>query len=568
MDRSRWENVLTLDREYGTGRDRLAGRPLEAYIEVAARCNLRCPMCPITVDPRYQPGSGLPGLLAPEIFDRLAPLFPTLNRAYVFGLGEPALHPRLPDFVRRLSGAGVEVRITTNATLIDEALAGELARAGLDHAAVSIDGATPATYESIRRRGRFADVIRGIEALVAARERYGRPRVFLNTVLMAANLHEMTRMVELGAEIGVDGLFAEQLYPFAHPDIVAFWERENLGVLDPEQVREELERARRRAEEKGLFWRTRLDEQALDRPRQPVRAAGAEPAAGGDSDREGPRIPWVCSEPYATINVNASGEVRTCCFNNDILGRLSEQSIEEIWNGAGYAGLRRTMACGGVPGSCSGCVANGRVKRSPYLSPRNFAPAAGMEVPGLRLDLPADGDLIGDPLVLVGRGGPRSWLPRWLARKELPEVYIDDTRIASLSGAAVMDGEWFAAVIPVPFLTAGGHRLSLRPPGAAESAGWGQRWFQARGSGGAAAGFSRMAVPVPLTRREPAPALTLAGRPHPMRRWLCGPRPADGHWLGVAVIEVADLAPGAYDLEMSFRAHPPHRAIVERLSYS
>jgi MoaA/NifB/PqqE/SkfB family radical SAM enzyme len=236
MDAARWANILRLDREFAAGQERLAARPLEAYIEVAARCNLRCQMCPITVDPRYAPGSGRPGLLAADTFEGLAPFFPSLQRAYLFGLGEPFLHQDLIAMTERLTAAGVEVWVTTNGTLVTEEQAETLARIGLARVTVSIDGASAETYERIRVRGRFADAVRGLRALGAARRRHGRPAMFLSLVAMAGNLHELPRLVELCAEVGGDGVFVEGLYPYAHPVIEEFYARENLGHLAPFRI--------------------------------------------------------------------------------------------------------------------------------------------------------------------------------------------------------------------------------------------------------------------------------------------------------------------------------------------
>ena len=88
MDTARWRNLRAARESYGRAETESAGLPLEAFFEVAARCNLRCQMCAINHDSRYRPGNGRPPLLEPEIFERLAPIFPYLLRAYLFGLGE------------------------------------------------------------------------------------------------------------------------------------------------------------------------------------------------------------------------------------------------------------------------------------------------------------------------------------------------------------------------------------------------------------------------------------------------------------------------------------------------
>jgi MoaA/NifB/PqqE/SkfB family radical SAM enzyme len=625
LDAARWSSILALDGDYAAGRTRLQTGPLEAYIEVAARCNLRCQMCPITVDPRYDPHSGNPPLLTRQLFERLAPLIPTLQRAYLMGLGEPFLNRDLIDYAERLAGAGVEVWITTNATLVRDEHAEALARIGVARMTVSIDGATAATYERIRRRGKFEDLLRGLRALGAARRRHGRPLLFLNMVAMAGNLHELPAMIDLCAEVGGDGVHLEGLYEW--PGLEEVSRRENLSLLAAERIEELLAEARRRAAGSGVQLFSRLDELALfsasvagapAREAVPLPEAAAVPARGLAAppapDLAAPLapglelvLPWACSEPWATINVSAAGDVRPCCFNDQPMGNLSERSWGAIWNGPDYRQLRADHAAGRVPGSCAQCVRNGRVKRSAFLAPRPprgavpFRPARRA-----RLLAPADGELIGGPLVVVGELPPR-FVPRLLgSRADLPELRMDGSTFVDLRHYALVDGNRFAAVIPIPCVTAGAHVLVLglptSPGGAAaataataatagiaahEAAGgkdaWDQRRLQIGRLGGETADLAwyahyeippapatltavaRLAVALSLRCHELVPELRLGGTRHPIAAWLCGPH-AEGRWLGVALVDVDTLAPGAYPLELRLRQHPVFRRRLVRLS--
>jgi MoaA/NifB/PqqE/SkfB family radical SAM enzyme len=227
MNHTRWTNVAAARNEYEAGGELAGGGgPLEAFFEVAARCNLRCQMCAINVDTRYQPRSGRPPFFEPELFARLRPIFPTLLRAYLFGLGEPTLNKHLVDYIAELSAAGVEVWFNTNGTLIDEAKAEAIARAGASKITVSIDGATAETYETIRRGAKFDAVLRGIRALVAA-----KIEVNLSFVAMSSNIHELPALVDLCAELGASGVHVEPL--FAQPassELMEHYGRENLGA--------------------------------------------------------------------------------------------------------------------------------------------------------------------------------------------------------------------------------------------------------------------------------------------------------------------------------------------------
>jgi MoaA/NifB/PqqE/SkfB family radical SAM enzyme len=652
MDAARWSNVAALDGDYAAGRARLSATPLEAYVEVSARCNLRCRMCPITVDPRYDPHSGTPPLLVGDIFDRLEPLIPTLQRVYLQGLGEPFLNRDLISYAERLAGAGVEVWITTNATLVRDEHAEALALAGVARMTVSIDGPTAATYERIRIRGKFDQMLRGLRALGGARRRHGRPRLFLSMIAMASNIVELPLMVELCAEVGGDGVFLEGLYDW--PGLEEFSRLENLGQVPPERVQECLAEAGRRAACLGVELYSRLGELALFADRVeaslpapslpdvlpgsiPAPAAAAAPGVGAG----GLVLPWACSEPWATVNINAAGDVRTCCFNDQSFGNLGERTFEAIWNSAGYQEMRADHVAGRVPASCSTCVRNGRVKRSAFLTPREApqqveplpkpVPAgqvesrlgpAPRESPGraflsllrrqhrgpsmgrARLLAPADGELIAGPLVVLGEL-PSPWLPqpRKVHPADLPEVWMDGSLLARLRDHSLIEGSRFAAVIAIPWVTPGAHRLSLARPAVGASSAFGTGSIapiapiSPISDGGAAtwehrrlqvgrigeepalpqhsrelippapatlAAVATLAFALPLNCREPSPSLRLGGRRYPLAAWFCAWR--GNGWTGVAVADLRSLAPGAYPLELRLRQNPPFKRLLQRLA--
>ncbi len=579
MDVARWSSLVALDAAYRDGATHLPAGPLELYVEVAARCNLRCRMCPITVDPRYQPQSGGPGLFPEELFERLEPLLPTLRRVYLQGLGEPTLHPRLVDFTARLATAGVEVWVTTNGTLVDEALAESLAR-GLARVTVSLDGATAATYERVRVRGRFADLRRGLLALGAARRRHGRPALHLSLIGMASNLHELEALVDLCAEVGGDGVSLEALYAWEHPDLEAFAAEEHLGHLAPARVAALVEGARRRAERLGLAFWSRIEDigaAALAAPPPgPAEASGATARHATDTTEPGtapapePSLPFACSEPWSTAVVNARGEVRTCCFNDEVLGSIHDAPLDAIWNAAPYRELRRRQAAGEVPASCARCVASGRVKRSGVLTWQATVPEEERSRGEHLLRAPLDGELVRDELVLFGtlpeaapwwRGG------RAAPAAALPELFVNGLLVARLGDCAIAARGRFAAVVPIGFVTPGAHEVTLRSAPGRGGALLARRYVQvARPElplGGIAA-VHTVALPLPLSRREDCPQVLLDGVRRPLASWLC--RPYGDGWLGAALIDLRGVPAGEHRLKLRFRHHAPEARELWRIA--
>jgi cyclic pyranopterin phosphate synthase len=158
------------------------GRPLgDLRISVTDRCNFRCPYCM----PREAFGPDhafLPyrELLSFEEIERLARLFVELGvRKIRLTGGEPLLRRGLPELVRRLAPLGVDLALTTNASLLaDQAV--PLARAGLRRVTVSLDSLDDETFRRMNDV-RFP-VERVLEGITAA-ERAGLAPIKINAVV-------------------------------------------------------------------------------------------------------------------------------------------------------------------------------------------------------------------------------------------------------------------------------------------------------------------------------------------------------------------------------------------------
>ena len=545
MDTPRWTNLLAVRQSYESGSVETGPGPLEAFFEVAARCNLHCQMCAINYDSRYLPGSKRPPFLTPELFHRLEPIFPTLVRAYLFGLGEPLLNKHLVDYVTALSAAGVEVWFNTNATLIDDEKAEALARAGAGAITVSIDGATPETYERIRVGAKYSAVVRGIRALVRASRIYGVPKVDLSFVGMASNLHELPKLVEFAAEVGARGVHVEPLYSQIQHDLQEHYARENLGILGTETVDRHFGDAKERAAELGVNLVSRF-------------LSGTGSADYVERSR-GANIWWTCNEPWTSIWVTSAGEIRTCCINETSFGNVFEQPFAEIWNGAAFQSFRdQHRLRKETPVGCANCIRNGRVRHSPYLAalePVTYWPLRGPsettavpEKGSATLEWPTEGAVVTDPLVVRGRF-PRGEGP--------PDLIIDKRFSIPLARAAVWKSGEYAAVVEIPYLTEGAHLLSLRR-GSGEN--FAVRtvhvWKPPRESGRMPA-TSFVAVGMNCGPNAWKAKLAIDDRRWKAATWL-HTRSAEG-FRGIACFDLAGLPPGPHRLSVEPRRQPISR---------
>jgi len=537
MNHRRWANITAAREAYESAFESASPSPIEAFIEVAARCNLHCQMCAINYDSRYQARSGRPPFFEPDLFARLRPLFPSLVRAYLFGLGEPTLNKHLVDYIQALSDAGVEVWFNTNATLIDERKADEIARAGATKITVSIDGATAGTYETIRRGAKFAAVMHGIRALVAAEKKYGRPKVNLSFVAMASNIGELPAMVDLCADLGATGVHVEPL--FAQPgsaELMEHYWRENLGVSDAKCVSDLFDDAFRRAEFRGVSLATRF--------------AGARDEFDYLRRAKNERADWTCSEPWSSIWVTSAGEVRTCCVNETSFGNLFERTIEEIWNGEAFHHFRAQHARRDDPTGCRNCIANGRIRQSPFfraIMPVTYRPLfEALPIAGstdvVKIDAPHAGSTVTDPLVVTGS------MDRAIPPEDL-ELMIDSTPVANFNESGYFAGRQFVIEVPIDFVSEGAHVVWAHRRDQKE--GWGHRQvFLWRADSERPRTTTQAVFAIPRRKAPWAPTLSIGGFEWQRVAWKTMRNVRGMNMVGVA--DLTSLPPGDYTGQIRF----------------
>ena len=190
--------------------DNLGRHLRDLRISVTDRCNFRCRYCM----PRERFGEGhtfLPRrayLSFDEIEKVVLACKPLgLEKVRITG-GEPLLRPDLPDLVSKLSAAGVETALTTNASLLSDQ-ADRLAEAGLDRVTVSLDALDPKIHAQMTDSNIPVEaVLDGIEAAVRA----GLSPVKVNCVVQrGVNEGEISPLVRKFRGTGVTVRFIEYM---------------------------------------------------------------------------------------------------------------------------------------------------------------------------------------------------------------------------------------------------------------------------------------------------------------------------------------------------------------------
>jgi len=328
--------------------DLAVGVPLPRFVQIepVGQCNLRCQMCPITWR-KDGPPWGPPAFIEIETFQRLVDGFPEISELQLQGMGEPLLHPHFFAMVRYASERGIQVSTNTNLTLLTPVRAKSCVASGLHTLHVSLDGATAATYQSIRRRANFAKVLRNLDALVACRNELGSatPQLRIVVVAMRRNLDELAGIVILAHQHGIDTVFVQHLchdysdaeLPDGYRAMRDFVAAETLLGEQPARVEQAFAAARTAAAETGVDLRLpRLDQQ----PRQ--------------------RSPRGCDWPSNGAYLSYRGDAMPCCMvstpDRITLGNMATDGIPAVWHGPAYQAFRQALAAGEPPDVCRGCA--------------------------------------------------------------------------------------------------------------------------------------------------------------------------------------------------------------------
>jgi MoaA/NifB/PqqE/SkfB family radical SAM enzyme len=220
------------DPLYRPALDPTSPRVLE--FEIANTCNLECVMCT-----GYWSSSirahreQLPPLHSPydELFvEQLEQYLPSVKGAKFLG-GEPFLIERYYDIWERFArlNPDAQLAVTTNATFLPKrarALLEEL-RVGF---AVSLDGFTPETYESIRQNARFDAVMANVNYLLDLTHRRGT-ELSIAICPMTYNWREIPALLE----------FCEERKLGLHFNMVLKPAEASLGGLPAEELAEVIE---------------------------------------------------------------------------------------------------------------------------------------------------------------------------------------------------------------------------------------------------------------------------------------------------------------------------------------
>lgn len=313
--------------------------PLHIQLEPTTYCNFHCRTCSRSEYSKRDLHIGVEQFQ--HVISQIHPQKLTLS-----GFGEPFMHPQFTGMIAFAKQQGCAVNTATNGTFFNEAQCVKLIQSGIDLVKISIDAATPETYEKIREKDKFEYVLDGIRRLTVVKKRLHAKTPFLrfNYVITNDNYHEIAETIVLASTLGIDTIYFQPL------ELIGIETRSGQLVhdLQYEHLLSEVNRAIQLNRKYQISTNLSDIKQKLPLYWKKYQL---------ETRRKDERI---CLLPWFSTYITVEGEVRPCCSfaqTEANMGNIFEEDIETIWNGKKYQQFRLAIRQGIRPYPiCANCV--------------------------------------------------------------------------------------------------------------------------------------------------------------------------------------------------------------------
>lgn len=275
----------------------------KAVIEICGSCNYACKMCPQSFNGGRE--SSFKRMMSYDLFvDTLDQLMDSeVKEIYLEGSGEPTMNKRLPDFVKAGTDKGFKMSFITNGYWFKNDLMKATIDAGMHFARFSVTGYNPETYDTWM--GLAPNQKSHTNRFDLSRKHAIETMDYIEKSGSNATIGSYHLIInEENIEYEIDQYTRNWINHV--PNIKSsIWKMHNWsGLYD------------------SIDWRLNKKKRSCGRPFSPDLIV----RAGGNDGKQGAVVP--------------------CCMvlgqdSRAVLGHLSENTIEEIWNGEAYNHLRK-----------------------------------------------------------------------------------------------------------------------------------------------------------------------------------------------------------------------------------
>ena len=284
---------------------RLMSSPRFVNWNINYTCNFSCEHCYSRVPKKFTECST----------DQYMHLADEFIRSNVFtvalGGGEPMMVDNVEAIIHKMSSAGINTYMTTNAWFLDEASAKKLRDANLGTIYISIDSADEATHDSFRnRKGSYARVMMGLKNSKAA-----GLNIKFSTVVSLINYQHLKEILDIAASFEIAGVEFKRFRPSGN------------GLVN--KLKYML------SDEQNNWVRNEVEAFKAQYPAMDVQLV-----YGVEANEVG------CPCGIKSLAVRPNGDVSPCVYNDVVIGNLFKTSLMDLWiNSPELAVMRAGKGC-------------------------------------------------------------------------------------------------------------------------------------------------------------------------------------------------------------------------------
>ena len=326
--------LAQVDHDFRQALTVLQAPPTRFYLNLTEHCSLRCQHC-ITQAPE-RTAAGTARHMTPQVLEALRPHL--RHAAYVAftHAGEPLMAPLLEPVLQALAeqraGQPTVVHTLTNGMGLTPQRFSQLAALGVRSVSVSLDGMTPATQDALRVGSSIEVLLPRLRAVAAVRkDAHPGVRLGVAWTLTADNAAEVEDLVRFAADVGLDWVKLEEVYPIndvAH----------RLAQIPTGALYQTVHKAVALAQSVGLPLLEHVFEKRVFKC---MLASGSSLERFSRLDDFANRMEInACQMPYQVVCVEPDGDVRPVSFHHPVAGNLLQTDLVTLWNGPVFAAER------------------------------------------------------------------------------------------------------------------------------------------------------------------------------------------------------------------------------------
>lgn len=253
-------------------------------LEITNLCNFQCLMCKTGNDTSLRNK----GMMTKETFEKLVDEISNHHTALKFvGFGESLLNKQFLEFASYAKSKGIVCHLTTNGSLLTEALMKQLIDIKFDSVKFSFQGVDREGYMTLRQKDDFYNLLEKIETFYKLRSNAEYPFLTIATSITNETKEQVEQFQQKCSDI---------------------CDKLEVGTTTLEHL--EINKVKDEKQKQQLH--DLKEKQTLHKVRY-----------------------QCCNQVYDVLTVRWNGQVSSCCADNDgimCIGDLNLSTLEELWN--------------------------------------------------------------------------------------------------------------------------------------------------------------------------------------------------------------------------------------------